>query len=611
MSIDVIPPEEEEKHAPAVIKGVIQHVSVSQLQKADSCLRAWHFDKVQHLDRGPEGAGAKRGKAGHKRLESYLKTGDKAYLQHLELLGIERGYVPDIPHGQSDPYLLVEWSEVLPAGVMTAVPMDVRIDLGAPQWPVPEARDWKFKKSIKDYGCTPKQLANPSHEAGIQMIGYAKRLSLFLGGAQAVRVSHVTFQTFGRPDAALAEVVLTQTEIDQKWGEITERTVPRMVNAAKATNPQDVEPNFNVCSRYGGCPYLLQCQSPAARVAAMLAKIKAQKDLTPAPGVEIVSLPLTPPLMPPTFILGETKMGLFAKPGTPQTAEQATTLLAASIAAVTPAAVPEPKRLLTVTDPNTAASAKQGETYLVNGEPARFVSFVDVAGGKLAAFAPTKGGNPLLIALETQIKAIANILPPDAPASKPELAAKPAPGTAVPPAPTPVEAAAAPAQAEKRKRATRAEMAARNAVLTAPKAPTVECTVTPATPVPTIISAKVNGHEVVTVPFVQQAVTAPEVLGIFLYINCAPVGVPTQPLNSYVQQIDSEVQKLGQLNLLDIRTADDKVFGFGKWAAYFASSVKENPPQPGHYIAQTGMDQRLDVAANALMGLAGVFTVIG
>ena len=165
-------PPVDPPRAPVVINGVIQYTSVSALQLAKRCPRAWRYKYVERLPDDKESKGLTRGTEGHARLATFLTTG-LDILDPLERLGVTRGYVPEfLPLGAR-----VEHSI---EGVAAAGPLKMKgsIDLYVPATGAGGelralVRDWKFKKDIGKWGCSADDLIDPEHEAGIQMIGYA------------------------------------------------------------------------------------------------------------------------------------------------------------------------------------------------------------------------------------------------------------------------------------------------------------------------------------------------------------------------------------------------------------------------------------------------------
>ena len=596
-------PEAEREHA--VIDGVIQYTSVSALQKADRCPRAWWYKYVKRLDEPMKGNGIKRGKEGHQRLEHYQRTGQDI-LDPLERLGVLRGYVPAPGTGQV---------EVAIDGKVTAGPIRMKgsIDLYVPG-EKSIVRDWKFKKDIGKWGCSSEDLISEDHEAGIQMLGYAEFARL--QGAKLVEVSHVTFQTKGRPDVSIVKATIDAELIAGKWQAVVDRIVPEVIHAAAQTDKDKVRPNYNACEKYGGCAFRAECQNRMQRLAGGFAAHLHKR--------------------------GENNVGIFnrvAPPAAPAPVQTPATQPApASVtqpvaAPVTQPAVhsavfqpaPKPSKMAVPTQ-LTASGAARGARYaLPNGLEGTFVAALTGETGVHYNFATNQGAvlleanDPItsigpaapVVASERQPSKPSNfaggpgvpqILPPDAPMSAPV----PSPVATAPAAaaqgPSPETLAETP---KKRGRpAGSKNLPKSEAVTIAAAAPEVED-----------LKLSATGHQTIVADAKELAdfMAAPIPGGLHLYYGCSPVGVVTQTLHSWVDQLETDVIKVANENGLstlkpgdDIRTADDKALGFGKWVGYLAAAAKVSQPPPGHYVVDRGADQRVDVAADALSPFAFV-----
>ena len=103
--------------------------------------------------------------------------------------------------------------------------------------------------------------------------------------------------------------------------------------------------------------------------------------------------------------------------------------------------------------------------------------------------------------------------------------------------------------------------------------------------------------------------------GLFLYFDCAPVGVATQSLGEYVDTLDALFSEKAQIKPLstdadgsgvyDVRSVSSQDFGFGKWKGFFAKLAAERPPADGHYLVTRG-DERVEVVAEALTAIAAL-----
>lgn len=256
-----------EQRRRAVVDGEVVYTSASALQLAHRCLRAWFFKYKVGLPDEKKSKGLQRGLEGHARIEHYLITGQDI-LDPLERLGVARGYVPEfLPLGAR--------VEQKIDGVATAgpIPMVGKIDLYLPPDASGKAsvRDWKFKSDIGRWGCSADDLIDPDHEAGIQMLSYAS--FAVKQGAREVEVSHVSFQTTGRPDVSLVSASLSAELVADKCGRLLENIVPEIIEAAKAAGPSEVRADYNACGKYGGCPFKATCLNRAAQMKDALKKI--------------------------------------------------------------------------------------------------------------------------------------------------------------------------------------------------------------------------------------------------------------------------------------------------------------------------------------------------
>jgi hypothetical protein len=122
-----------------------------------------------------------------------------------------------------------------------------------------------------------------------------------------------------------------------------------------------------------------------------------------------------------------------------------------------------------------------------------------------------------------------------------------------------------------------------------------------------------------TVPTVAQEVaekaaveTTPAPAGFKLYFGGAyPVGVVTSTLHGYVEALENAI--LEQLKPDpaegDIRIIKDSRFTYGGWKAILAMAAKNLPLPAGEYLVTTG-DERIEVVAEALAGVAGAGNVV-
>lgn len=104
-----------------------------------------------------------------------------------------------------------------------------------------------------------------------------------------------------------------------------------------------------------------------------------------------------------------------------------------------------------------------------------------------------------------------------------------------------------------------------------------------------------------------QAETMPEqptdsALSLHLYVNALPgPGVEAKPLAPYVDLIARKLAEV--VGCQDIRASDAKQLAFGKWKGELASFVRGAPPAPGVYYALTSESELVQIAVEALSAL--------
>ena len=260
----------------------------------------------------------------------------------------------------------------------------------------------------------------------------------------------------------------------------------------------------------------------------------------------------------------------------------------------TPSAAPTVTQSAVTQPSNTAAVATPGAAYkLPSGKVGTFICAVAVGGETKYAFA-VPDGKPEHLQGTDAIEASSAppppaILPPDAPVSAP------------PPAKRQLLIEDVPEAAEVTDAGVPAHVV---------EAPVVEAPVVEAPKRGRPVGAKNKPRD--PSPEAPVVVESPPPIaaapaGVHLYFGCSPVGVVTQTLHAYVDDLELEIIKVANQHGAsplkagdDLRTAEDKVFGFGKWKAYIKAAAKERTPSAGHYVVAQGADERVDCAADAL-----------
>lgn len=245
----------------AVVDGVIQYVSVSQIQTFDvsafgGCPRKWWFDKIAGLP-APTTKAQAVGVEVHKQIENYLNTGE-------DTLGpIARAGKHFLPTPMV--HLLVEHAFTPTSLDVAGIPLKGFIDVvnESGQYKDNEGRthyediievidhkttvDFKYAKSASEL------------RDSVQMVGYAEFVRRRdVAGVSQVRISHNNFLTRGAPAARKVTTTIEVPQILEKWERVSQ-TVNAMKVVAKAERVEDVEANYEACSAYRGCPYMSAC----------------------------------------------------------------------------------------------------------------------------------------------------------------------------------------------------------------------------------------------------------------------------------------------------------------------------------------------------------------
>ncbi len=240
-------------HNSAIIDGVIQHVSPSQITTHSSCKRKWFFEKKLGL-RGPQTAAQERGENIHLQMENWFEKGTRPENPSARLL-IDEHPIP--PRETSK--VLIEYPRGYALGLVAAgVPMRGRIDLVDQTIPeFPHIYDWKTTSSF-NYRKSGEELAH-----NVQMVTYAKWAFSFFPDARFVSLSHAYVLTKGTGACVVTTDPLSREHVDSIYTKI-ESAVEEMKETAKAEKVDDVTPNWNECGSYGGCPFRDRCSKPIA-----------------------------------------------------------------------------------------------------------------------------------------------------------------------------------------------------------------------------------------------------------------------------------------------------------------------------------------------------------
>lgn len=233
----------------AVMDGVLQYVSPSQITTFLGCPRQWHFDKVQHIS-PPEKPFQGVGQGIHKQAEDYFEHGHEP--EHPSVKAALA--LPGVP--ARDPQLLIEEPSNYDLGLTAAgLPVQGKIDLFIPPGVgnVDSYRfrilDWKSCKTF-DYIHSPETLTRNT-----QGIIYLQHGFIKYRDASWADFSHVYISTGKRPGARIVSTdPMSRNQVAELYEEVT-HTVSEMKQVASERDVNHVPFDKSTCSKYGGCPY--------------------------------------------------------------------------------------------------------------------------------------------------------------------------------------------------------------------------------------------------------------------------------------------------------------------------------------------------------------------
>jgi hypothetical protein len=287
----------------AVENGVLKYTSVSALAMFNpaeygGCNRRWY---LRYVDGRKEEKSKARdlGDDVHEQLKHYLRTGE-------DVLGKEaRAGMRFIPTPGSDLLVEEEFEELLGKPFAIAgVPLVGYIDVinprgewldndGKLQQDPPntiEVIDWK----------TTSNLANAKHASELikttQMSVYGALVVEGVTGTEWVRLSHGVFGTRKR-EARKESTRAGLTELaEQRY--ITERLVGEMKHVAAETDYKKVNPNWEACDAWRGCPHKALCpRVDATRKEQIMSLLSKIKKTNPTPVAAAVEPPPAPPAL--------------------------------------------------------------------------------------------------------------------------------------------------------------------------------------------------------------------------------------------------------------------------------------------------------------------------
>ena len=251
-------------------KLLINNYSASQINAFNNCRRLWFLQSILRI-RFPSSESQKRGKEIHAILEHWLKTG-KLLMDHpLEFWRYIEWLIPYLPDWQ-EPHLAIEqeiWLDT-PSGLPLktirdapiGIPLKGFIDLGRWSLKIPVIGDLKTTTNMR-YAKTPAELNQDT-----QLNTYARWVFGVEPELPAVKAGHWYLKVEGpgkKPPKNIRskKVLPVFTEITREGNEgVWQRdceTMAEMRRVSFTKHWQDVEPNLNHCSAYGGCNFKEKC----------------------------------------------------------------------------------------------------------------------------------------------------------------------------------------------------------------------------------------------------------------------------------------------------------------------------------------------------------------
>jgi hypothetical protein len=235
-------------HRKAVLNGVLQHVSPSQISTFTRCPRLWYFDKVVGLRQPPTKAQAD-GEQIHKQLENYYESGTLP--THETALRVVKEALPAFGATNVHSEYPRDYNLDMQAA---GVPLIGRLDLLVVQ-DIPHIVDFKTCGSFR-YMLSERDLANSP-----QMVTYGHFVASKFK-TQEVFVSHLyihkTSNEFKWSSAALKAKTAAK-----RFEKVVVKPAASMIQAAEAKDYSEVEGNKSACNDYGGCPHYAKCHKAA------------------------------------------------------------------------------------------------------------------------------------------------------------------------------------------------------------------------------------------------------------------------------------------------------------------------------------------------------------
>lgn len=321
----------------------------------EACHRLWYYKSV--LKKYPPSTPAQaRGTVVHAALESYLKTGKVApeIVTQAAEIGIPEhdllAFVEAIkPYygAPGTPGTVTEYKDEIKTyteGPVYVTVVDHACEVTIDKYgTIPQIDDLKTTSDFR-YCKTPEQLVKD-----VQMISYAKwALGIFDSQEQDrpdfVSLRHVYVRTRGKCVATVRSTLISPDDVEREWQRIV-GVVRSMEITAEIKTVEEVEPNTESCSAYGGCFFKPQCFGAAAgTVSGLFDTTTPEKKIMSDQPSNVTTLPTSNNAPSPPAgrlrLLDRMKAGAAATPPTTAPVSVAPATLPATVAAICGAVCP-------------------------------------------------------------------------------------------------------------------------------------------------------------------------------------------------------------------------------------------------------------------------------
>lgn len=588
--------ERQHNFGHTVVDGRVQYFSPSSLSVADpnqygGCLQRWWRTRVLG-EKEPFTASQKTGVEVHSQIEHYLRTGEKT-LGSIAMAGAH--FIPRPSPENEIEFTMVETERVGEIDRIVRAPLtaaglpvvgygDLLIrnaesyidDEGEHRANRPntvEPIDWKTTTDLKN------AKTGPALADTVQMIAYGEWAARTNATpVDWARLSHVTFQSKGKARAIKRSTVVSREELARRW-ELIEGVARTAIDVAAETDENKVPRNPASCTAWRGCPHH-GCPEKRSKTLSGLFGATLSEEMKmsvlgmlnlPKPGAD--AAPTVTPVATPeatgvALSMTEQIAALKSKeaaavaaratapaPTVPKVAKaplpagfaaacakvRAANLGMPTMSGAVAAAFAEATGLEISAGAGLSGSGMLGQLTLI--DPAQMIQLAQEVAPAAVENAPVSGEPE-----PSAPPAPAGLLPQDAPASKPELAAKPIE------APAPV--AAMNAEIEK-------------TIAAAPKK-------SPGRPRK---ASKVS--DVARV--VGEGCTAPDDGGeLEIYVNAIPTGGATD-LAPYVAAICQVACKAASTDDVRVAPSKDSPLAYGGWKGVLAALARDALPNAGRY----------------------------